>query len=226
MDGWGGVRRIRQELMQCSVVAGREMCVDSLACPVAVDAASGCVVDRVNGEVAVVAEGDRDAAPSFDEWVAARGPALVGFAYLVTADFTRAEEAVQDALSRVYGRWSRISRTRDPEPYVRRMIINADISGWRRFGKRETPVADVVPAVTASSLDVARAVTEEDAMWRLCAGLPRRQRAAVVLRYYEDLPDARIAAILGCSESTVRSQIHRALTAMRNALTEEAGRNG
>lgn len=171
-------------------------------------------------------DGNRDTAPSFDEWVAARGSALIGFAYLVTADLARAEEAVQDALSRACGRWSRISRGQDPEPYIRRMIINADISGWRRFGKRETPVAEVIPAGAASSVDVAVAVTEEDAMWRLCAGLPRRQRAAVVLRYYEDLPDAQIAAILDCSESTVRSQIHRALATMRYALTEEAGRDG
>jgi RNA polymerase sigma-70 factor (sigma-E family) len=160
--------------------------------------------------------------PEFDEWVAQRGAALLRFAYLLTRDHARAEEAVQDALIAAYSRWSRICRVQDPEAYVRRSIVNADISRWRRFLRRETPTADLVPP--GSGPDHAEAQAEQDAVWTLCATLPTKQRAAVILRYYEDLPDAEIAAILDCSAATVRSQIHRALAALRTTLTtaEEA----
>ena len=172
-----------------------------------------------------VAKEARSVVPDFDAWVAARGSGLIRFAYLVTGDRGRAEEAVQDALAKACGRWARICRADDPDAYVRRMVVNADISTWRRFGRRETPVAEVT-RTDAFGPDIAQALSDEDAMWRLCAELPRRQRAAVVLRFYEGLPDAQIAAVLGCTESTVRSQIHRALHMLRAKLTEEAGRDG
>jgi len=160
--------------------------------------------------------------PDFDEWVAQRGAALLRFAYLITRDHARAEEAVQDALLAASSRWTRICRGHDPEAYVRRSIVNADISRWRRFFRRETPAAD--PAVESAGPDHAVAQAEQDAVWALCATLPTKQRAAVVLRYYEDLPDAEIAEILDCSPATVRSQIHRALATLRTTLTtaEEA----
>ena len=163
-----------------------------------------------------------DAAVTFDEWVAARGAGLMRFSYLVIGDASRAEEAVQEALAAACGRWSRIVRADNPEAYVRRMIVNADITGWRRFGRRETPVADVFAnRVESASSDPAHAFGDVDAMWALCATLPRRQRAAIVLRYYEGLRDAEIAQILGCAEVTVRSQIHRALAALRARLISE-----
>jgi len=160
--------------------------------------------------------------PDFDEWVAQRGAALLRFAYLLTRDHARAEEAVQDALIAAYSRWTRICRGQDPEAYVRRSIVNADISRWRRFVRRETPIAE--PAAESAGTDLADAQAEQDAVWTLCATLPTKQRAAVVLRYYEDLPDAEIAEILDCSPATVRSQIHRALATLRTTLTtaEEA----
>jgi RNA polymerase sigma factor (sigma-70 family) len=105
------------------------------------------------------------------------------------------------------------------------MVMNADISWWRKVGRREHAVAEVFhrPGATtnADAADPATTITEVDAMWRLCAHLPRGQRAAVVLRYYEGLPDAEIAAILGCAESTVRSQIHRALASLRAHLFDQ-----
>ncbi|HET6299727.1 MAG TPA: SigE family RNA polymerase sigma factor [Kribbella sp.] len=160
----------------------------------------------------------------FDTWVSLRGAGLLRFAYLITRDHGRAEEAVQDALVAAYSRWSRIGA--EPDAYVRRCIINADISRWRRFFRRETPVGD--PDLLSSGPGADHAVThaEKDAVWTLCASLPTRQRAAVVLRYYEGLPDAEIAEILGCSAGTVRSQIHRALASLRTTLstTEEVTR--
>ena len=124
--------------------------------------------------------------------------------------------------SRSVHRWRRIVRGGNPEAYVRRSIVNADRALWRRFRRRETLVAGV-PLVAL--VDVADEVATRDAAWGLCSTLPRRQRAAVVLRYYEGLSDAEIGAILGCSPGTVRSQIHRALAALRQRLRtqEEVG---
>ncbi len=118
--------------MQCSRVAGRISCVDPsnrLTAGVAAADASVDSADPWDGPMGATTDERSGAVPSFDAWVAARGPALIGFAYLVTADRARAEEAVQDALSRAYGKWARVCRGQDPEPYVRRMIVNADISG-------------------------------------------------------------------------------------------------
>ena len=165
--------------------------------------------------------------PDFDDWVTQRGGALLRFAYLVTRDHNRAEEAVQDALIAAYSRWTKICRAQDPEAYVRRCIVNADISRWRRFFRRESPTENPSTSASTSAAAPDHAVTqaEHDAVWALCATLPAKQRAAVVLRYYEDLPDAEIAVILDCSPSTVRSQIHRALASLRTTIeTEEVQR--
>lgn len=166
---------------------------------------------------------DRGAAaePGFDTWVGARVPALLRFAYLVTGSQQAAEDAVQSALASACEKWSLVGRRDDPDAYVRRMVVNAHISAWRRTGRRESPVADVRPAAAA---DPAEGVARHDAVWRLCAQLPPQQRAAVVLRFYEDLDDDQIAEILGVTRSTVRSHVHRALTALRREL--EAAETG
>ena len=158
------------------------------------------------------------ARPAFDDWVAARGPSLLRFAYVVTGSQHAAEDAVQDALARACERWSKVSRTMDPDTYVRRMIINAHISRWRRT-RRESPVEVVLAADPQP--DHADRLGADDAVWAVCRTLPPRQRAAVVLRFYEDLDYPEIAAVLGCSEVTVRSHVHRALAALRARLTEE-----
>lgn len=169
------------------------------------------VVDPgVSGPVA--ASGDL----SFDAWASARVAGLLRFAYLVTGSQHAAEDAVQEALTSACAKWSRVSRTRDPEAYVRRMIANAHVSGWRRT-RRESPVAEVRDTTFA---DPAALVDTGDAVWRVCESLPRQQRAAVVLRFYEDLDYAEIAEILGLAEATVRSHVHRALAALRTELTE------
>ena len=155
---------------------------------------------------------------SFDHWVDARVPALLRFAYLVTGSQHAAEDAVQSALTRACERWSRVRRTTDPDAYVRRMVVNAHISAWRRSGRRELSVAEVRDT---SVSDVADGIATGDAVWRVCGTLPPQQRAAVVLRYYEDLEYAEIAAILGVAQATVRSHVHRALAAMRAELQQE-----
>lgn len=154
---------------------------------------------------------------TFEEWVAARGQALLRFAYLVTGDRPAAEDAVQEALVSACSRWPRIRRADDPEAYVRRMIVNAHISWWRRVTRRESPVAEVRVDEPTRDPDSAETL----AVWELCASLPRRQRAAVVLRFYEGLAYAEIGRILDCNEATVRSQVHRALATLRARLDGE-----
>jgi RNA polymerase sigma-70 factor (sigma-E family) len=154
--------------------------------------------------------------PSFEEYAAARGAALVRFAILITGDDHRAEDLVQDALARAYLRWERISRTDEPDLYVRRMLVNASRSWWRRRSNRELPVDGTEDR--AASGDLGAESAERDEMWRLIARLPHRQRAVLVLRYYEDLDDAAISAILDCSAVTVRTHAMRALNALRDHL--------
>ncbi|HEU4422309.1 MAG TPA: SigE family RNA polymerase sigma factor [Pilimelia sp.] len=151
--------------------------------------------------------------PSFEEYVAARGPALVRFAILITGDDHRAEDLVQDALARAYLRWDRIGRADRPDIYVRRMLINASRSWWRRRTNRELPVER--PTERPAAGDFGAEAAERDEMWRLIAKLPHRQRAVLVLRYYEDLDDATIAETLDCSAATVRTHAMRALNMLR-----------
>jgi RNA polymerase sigma-70 factor (sigma-E family) len=165
-----------------------------------------------------------EAAPATDEvdfsaWVRARGPALQRFAYLLTGNAAEAPDLVQEALSKVYPRWDRISGTGTVEAYVRRSIVNASISSWRK-SRRVVVVDDPEPLVRTTShrVDPAIAFSDADEAWRLCAELPPQQRAAVVLRFYDDLSYAQIALVLDCTEPTARSHVHRALVALRARL--------
>lgn len=170
-------------------------------------------------DVAVVDEEAPDLAADFDVWVATRSAALTRFAYLVTGNRHEAEEALQSALTSACAKWSRVRRADDPEAYVRRMVVNAHVSWWRTFRRRETPV-DAVPE-DRQTADPAVNAAESDRVWQLCATLAPRQRAAVVLRFYEDLSFAQISEILGCTESTARGHIHRALDALRASIEKE-----
>jgi RNA polymerase sigma-70 factor (sigma-E family) len=156
---------------------------------------------------------------SFDDFVVNRGPALLRFAYLLTGDLHRAEDLVQEVLARVHQRWSRIERAEGAEFYVRTALVRQNISWWRRRSSRsEQPVA-VVPDTGAAG-DGEQELAARDEMWGLLATLPRKQRAVLVLRFYEDLPDDRIAALLGCSPVSVRVQASRALARLRATLAD------
>jgi RNA polymerase sigma-70 factor (sigma-E family) len=151
----------------------------------------------------------------FAEYVARQRPALMRFATVLTCRTWLAEDLVSDVLDRAFERWERISGMAQPNAYVRRMIVNEYLS-WRRRLTRTSPRAEVEPTVISDGADER---AERDAMIRRLAALPRKQRAAVVLRYYAGLSDKEIATQLGCREPTVRSQIHRALNALRVDLT-------
>lgn len=157
---------------------------------------------------AAIGTGDQVTA-DFDEFVAARSDALLRTAYLLTHDHDLAEDLVQTALSKAWFHWKRIDGR--PEPYVRRILVNTYASWWRRKWRGELPTAELPerPAVGAESYDAAHD------LWTAMARLPRRQRAVVVLRYFEDLSEAETAAVLGCAPGTVKSQASRALAKLR-----------
>lgn len=157
---------------------------------------------------------------TFEEYVRLRGPALVRLARLLTRDAYLAEDLVQDVLGRAYRRWNGIVRRDDPDVYLRRMLVNANISRWRRRASRE--LVGHVPDEVADRGDADAELVERDAMWSALAGLPRKQRVTIVLRYYEDLDDNTIAAILDCSTVTVRTHAMRALATLRSRLAGAA----
>jgi RNA polymerase sigma-70 factor (sigma-E family) len=148
---------------------------------------------------------------AFSAFVSARSRHLLQAAYLLTGDRHRAEDLLQTALTRAYLRWDRIV-SEDPEGYVRRTLANAHIDWWRRKPWREEPTAELPEVAVA---DQSAAYDVRNAVLQALAGLSRRQRAVVVLRYYEDLSEAEIAAVLGCSAGTVKSAASRAMAKLR-----------
>jgi RNA polymerase sigma-70 factor (sigma-E family) len=160
--------------------------------------------------------------PDFDSWVAARGPALLRLAYTLTGNRSDAEDVVQEALSRALPRWSRISAVEDVDAYVRRMVVNAHTSWWRKFRRRESPAAEVRADGVMAGPDRAVAPDDRQRIWLACQALPEAQRTAVVLRYYEQLEYAEIATLTGVREGSVRSRVSRGLAALRAELGEES----
>jgi RNA polymerase sigma-70 factor (sigma-E family) len=153
--------------------------------------------------------------PTIEAFVAARGDALVRFAYVLTGDMHLARDLVQSALAKVLRRWPTISDGDSPEAYLRRVIVTENLSWRRRRSSTERPVAAIPDS---SGADAFAGVDVRDEVWRLLAQLPRKQRAVLVLRYLEDWDDEQIAAVLGCAPVTVRSQAARAMTALRARL--------
>ena len=161
---------------------------------------------------------------SFDDYVQARGQALLRFAYVLSGDTYLAEDLVQEVLARMHQRWDRVATMEHTEAYVRTAIVRQFVSWRRRKAANEAVLAEVPEPAGAAGPE--HRMLARDHLWRLMAGLPRAQRAVLVLRFYCDLPDDEIAAHLGCGLSTVRSQASRALARMRTMLTEEGVRDG
>jgi RNA polymerase sigma-70 factor (sigma-E family) len=157
------------------------------------------------------------AGDDFGAFVSARHSALLRFAVVLTGDGRLAEEIVADVLAKAYERRERILAMDAPLAYVRRMIVNEYLS-WRRRVRRTFP-SPVVDELAGVEPDHATAHSERAEMHSRLARLPVRQRACLVLRYYEDVSDETIAEILGCAVGTVRSNISRALANLRVELT-------
>ena len=152
----------------------------------------------------------------FGEFMAARWPGLVRLAYGLTGDRWLAEDVAQAALASAYAAWWRVRRADDPDAYVRRILVN---TSNRRFRRRRVAEHTREPAELPdlAVADPADRIGQRSALLSALRELPRRQRAIVVLRYWEDLSDAQVATALGCAEGTVRSQASRALAKLRGS---------
>ncbi|MFC4148890.1 SigE family RNA polymerase sigma factor [Micromonospora mangrovi] len=152
----------------------------------------------------------------FREYVVARQAALLRTARLLTGDWQQAEDLVQTALMKVWPHWRRLTAEgEDPDGYVRRVVMTSYLT-WRRrrwWGERCLPVPDVSDAG-----DAVAGVDLRDSLARVLRGLPPAQRAVVVLRFYEDLSVEQTAALLGCSEGTVKSQTVKALHKLKGVV--------
>ncbi len=163
----------------------------------------------------------RDLEAEFEDFVGATSGRLFRAAYAITRDHHLAEDAVQSALGKAYVRWGRVSRSDQPEAYVRRMVVNEVLTWRRRKASTEVPTG-------ATPLDDPRrrpvshesTLADSDAMWQALGQLAPRQRAVVVLRYYERLSEAEIADTLGVRPGTVKSQCAAALARLRLLLAE------
>jgi RNA polymerase sigma-70 factor (sigma-E family) len=150
----------------------------------------------------------------FEEFMASRWAGLVRLAFGLTGDRWLAEDLAQTALASAYAAWWRVSRSDDPDAYVRRILINASNRRFRKHRVSEQPSGpEDLPDPEVA--DPAAGVGERSALLTALAELPPRQRAVVVLRYVEDMTDAQVGALLGCSAGTVRSQAARALAKLR-----------
>ena len=156
---------------------------------------------------------DRDA--DFAAYMTARQPSLLRTAYLLTGDRHTAEDLVQTAFAKLYLSWDRVQRRELVDGYVRRILVNEHNSLWRRPFKRREVISHDLPDTHAPDR---HDDGESAALWQFVQTLPRKQRAVIVLRYYEDLSEAETAAVLGISVGTVKSQASRALAAMRSRV--------
>jgi RNA polymerase sigma-70 factor (sigma-E family) len=156
---------------------------------------------------------------TFEEFVSTRLGALVRYATVVTWDPHLAEDILQNVLVRAQSRWPRIGGLDAPEQYVKRMVVNEFLSWRRRRAARLVPLSrESLDTLMAPAPEPTAPHDERDAMLRLVAALPPRQRAVVALRFYEDMSVDQIADLLGCAPVTVRSHLSRALAALRDAL--------
>lgn len=155
---------------------------------------------------------------AFCAFVEARLPALLRSAYLLTGSHARAEDLLQDVLLKVYLAWPRIRDTAAVEDYTRTALVRTHVSQLRRPSRHEVALPEAADEFLAGATGAAVDVEQRDELWTALARLGPRQRAVLVLRFYEDLPEARIAEVLGVSVGTVKSQTARGLARLAEHL--------
>jgi RNA polymerase sigma-70 factor (sigma-E family) len=155
---------------------------------------------------------------TYEEFARARLTTLARYAVMLTGNRHSAEDLVQETMVRTQLKWRKVSRADAPEQYVKRMMVNIYLD-WQRgsWWKRVHVRADAGAGLGVP--DTSEGTADRDAIWQAISVLPRQQRAALVLRFYEDLPDAEIAEVLGCTVGTARGYVSKALTALRARLT-------
>lgn len=149
----------------------------------------------------------------FREFVAARSASLLRSAWLLTGNEATAQDLVQTALAKTWSRWPRVLRHDAPEPYVRQVMLSTFLTWNRRRWRTEQPVSAVPDRV--DDRDEYTAADVRSCVSAALARLPRRQRAAVVLRFFDDLTEVQAATAMGCSVGTVKSQTAKALATLR-----------
>jgi RNA polymerase sigma-70 factor (sigma-E family) len=154
----------------------------------------------------------------FREFVTARSGALLRTAYLLAGDWSTAEDLLQTALTKTYLAWKRLGQIEAVEPYARRVLVNTATSWWRRRWHGERPTEFLPETAAPDRLDEH---LDRDVLWKHVKALPARQRAVLVLRFYEDMSEAQTAAMLDISAGTVKSQTSRALGTLRKRLAAE-----
>lgn len=162
---------------------------------------------------------DTSDALSYEEYVAAAWPSLYRSAYLLTGNHADAEDVAQQTLLNAYRGWSRVQASDSPDAYLRRMLTNTFLSARRPKKRRLEVLTDAPPETGQATPGGPEARL---ALWPYVKSLPPRQRAVIVLRYYEDLTEQEIAEILGCSRGNVKSAAHHALDKLRAALGSDA----
>jgi RNA polymerase sigma-70 factor (sigma-E family) len=171
-------------------------------------------------------EGCMDNDVLFAQFVREQTTALLRSAYLLTGSSAAAEDLVQETLLRLYPKWDRVQAADMPMAYVRRSLVNGFLNQRRRPQSREIVVDEVPERLdTIVSRDIGVDVSNRDLVWRLLATLPDRQRAALVMRFFDDLADDEIAESLGCRLGTVRSLISRGLAALRQQTERDRAVN-
>ena len=153
----------------------------------------------------------------FTEFVRAYSASLFRTGYLITGDYQRAEDLLQSTLVRLYRRWPRVEVMERPVGYARKVLVNQAISWWRTRSSRETPMLVLNEPGWGGFVDE---ITEHERVWKAVVSLPPRQRAVMVLRYYEDLSEAEIAETLGVARGTVKSHAHAAARRLAELLGE------
>jgi RNA polymerase sigma-70 factor (sigma-E family) len=173
------------------------------------------------GQPDIIGAGD----DSFEEFVGASSARLFTMARLLTAGHrAEAEDLLQGAFERAYRHWGRISRRGDPERYVRQILVSAPADRWRRLRRHPEAPSEITPAGPAAA-GASAGIADRDVLLRGLAELPPRQRAVLVLRYFEDLSEAQAATVLGCSAGTVQSQSTRALAWLRESTGQASDRD-
>jgi RNA polymerase sigma-70 factor (sigma-E family) len=156
---------------------------------------------------------------TFDQFAGARLQAVLRFATALTGDPDLAKDLVQEVLIRVNRQWQKVGQLDRPEAYIRKMVVNEYLS-WRRRSWRLIPSGMSSHVTGRPSPDPADGYIERQALLAELAKLSRRQRTALVLRYYEGYSDGEIAEVMGCTRSTVRGHVFKALAALRVELDQ------
>ncbi len=147
----------------------------------------------------------------------ARWGALVKFAYMLTGDMGLAQDLTQDVLADVHRTWGRVGDMQYPEAYVKQAVTRRYVSWRRRRSNSEMP-SEMQPDGEGQESSALERIELRSALWPRLSALPSKQRAVMVLRYFEDMSDQAIAEVLGCKASTVRVHSARALKALRQGL--------